>query len=86
WWRWLFLIPTIAMPVLVALSRIYRGEHHPTDILGSLLFSALWLTATSLLIRPNADGPSWQRHSGQAVTVGSAGERNQAGASLQGQR
>ena len=55
WWRWLFLIPAIAMPVLVALSRMYRGEHHPTDILGSLLFSALWLTATSVLIRPNAD-------------------------------
>jgi undecaprenyl-diphosphatase len=52
WWRWLFLIPAIAMPVLVALSRMYRGEHHPTDILGSLLFAALWLTATSLLIRP----------------------------------
>ena len=36
WWRWLFLVPAIAMPVLVALSRMYRGEHHPTDILGSL--------------------------------------------------
>jgi len=56
WWRWLFLIPAIAMPVLVALSRMYRGEHHPTDILASLLFSALWLTATSLLIKPNTDG------------------------------
>jgi undecaprenyl-diphosphatase len=54
WWRWLFLIPAIAMPVLVALSRMYRGEHHPTDILGSLVFAALWLTATSWLIRPNA--------------------------------
>src|SRR5258708_29303006 len=43
------------MPVLVALSRIYRGEHHPTDILGSLLSSALWLTATTLLIKPNAN-------------------------------
>jgi undecaprenyl-diphosphatase len=53
WWRWLFLIPAIAMPVLVALSRMYRGEHHPTDILASLLFSALWLTATVLLIKPN---------------------------------
>ena len=53
WWRWLFLIPAIAMPVLVALSRMYRGEHHPTDILGSLLFAALWLTATTLLIKPN---------------------------------
>jgi len=60
WWRWLFLIPAFSMPVLVALSRMYRGEHHPTDIAGSLLFSALWLTATSLLIRPNADG-RWRR-------------------------
>jgi membrane-associated phospholipid phosphatase len=49
------------MPVFVALSRIYRGEHHPTDILGSLLFSALWLTATVLLIKPNADGRPGQR-------------------------
>jgi undecaprenyl-diphosphatase len=55
WWRWLFLVPAVAMPVLVALSRMYRGEHHPTDILGSLIFAALWLTATSMLIRPNAD-------------------------------
>jgi undecaprenyl-diphosphatase len=55
WWRWLLLIPAIAMPVLVATSRMYRGEHHPTDVLGSLLFSALWLTATTLLIKPNAD-------------------------------
>jgi len=53
WWRYLFLIPAVAMPVLVALSRLYRGEHHPTDILGSLLFAALWLTATTLLIKPN---------------------------------
>jgi len=55
WWRWLSLIPAIAMPVLVALSRIYRGEHHPTDVLGSLLFSALWLAAATALIKPNAD-------------------------------
>jgi undecaprenyl-diphosphatase len=56
WWRWLFLMPAIAMPALVALSRIYRGEHHPTDVLGSLLFSALWLAATYVLIKPNPDG------------------------------
>jgi hypothetical protein len=35
-----------------------RGEHHPTDILGSLLFAALWLTATTLLIKPGADEPA----------------------------
>ena len=53
WWRYLFLIPAVAMPVMVALSRLYRGEHHPTDILASLLFAGLWLTATTLLIKPN---------------------------------
>ena len=54
WWRWLFLVPAIAMPALVAVSRMYRGEHHPTDILGSLLFAALWLTTVTLLIKPHA--------------------------------
>jgi undecaprenyl-diphosphatase len=58
WWRWLFLIPAVAMPVLVAVSRMYRGEHHPTDLLGSLVFSGLWLTATALLIRPDEDRPA----------------------------
>jgi undecaprenyl-diphosphatase len=52
WWRWLFLVPAIAMPALVALSRMYRGEHHPTDVLGSLLFAALWITVLTLLVKP----------------------------------
>jgi undecaprenyl-diphosphatase len=56
WWRWLTLVPAIAMPVLVALSRMYRGEHHPTDLAGSVVLAALWLTATYLLIKPNIDG------------------------------
>jgi undecaprenyl-diphosphatase len=49
------------VPVLVALSRMYRGEHHPTDVLGSVLFSALWLTAGSLLMKPNADSRQARR-------------------------
>ncbi len=56
WWRFLFLIPAIVMPVMIALSRIYRGEHHPTDILASMLFAALWLTAAALLVKPNEAG------------------------------
>jgi membrane-associated phospholipid phosphatase len=35
---------------------MYRGEHHPTDILASVLFAALWLTAATLLINPGQDG------------------------------
>ena len=56
WWRYLFLIPAVVMPVMIALSRLYRGEHHPTDILASLVFAALWLIATTALIRPAKDG------------------------------
>jgi undecaprenyl-diphosphatase len=58
WWRWLFVALAIVMPVAIALSRMYRGEHHPTDVLGSLIFAALWLTAATLLIKPNAELPS----------------------------
>jgi undecaprenyl-diphosphatase len=54
WWRYLFLIPAIVMPVMIAVARMYRGEHHPTDILASVLFAALWLTAATLLINPNS--------------------------------
>jgi undecaprenyl-diphosphatase len=56
WWRYLFLIPAVAMPVIIATARMYRGEHHPTDVLASVLFAALWLTATTMLIKPNQDG------------------------------
>jgi membrane-associated phospholipid phosphatase len=67
WWRWLSLIPAVAMPVLVATSRIYRGEHHPTDVLGGMLFAALWLTAVTLLLKPTAvaqDRPTSGRSTG----------------------
>jgi len=56
WWRYLFLVPAIVMPVMIATARLYRGEHHPTDILASVLFAALWLTATTMLVKPNQDG------------------------------
>jgi len=55
WWRYLFLIPAIVMPVMIATARMYRGEHHPTDILASVLFAALWLTTATMLIKPNED-------------------------------
>jgi undecaprenyl-diphosphatase len=57
WWRYLLLIPAIVMPVMIAVARMYRGEHHPTDILASVLFAALWLTAATMLIKPATGGP-----------------------------
>jgi undecaprenyl-diphosphatase len=55
WWRWALLVLAVLMPVWVGLSRMYQGEHHPTDLLGSLLLAAIWLPALVYLIRPNRD-------------------------------
>jgi undecaprenyl-diphosphatase len=51
------------MPVAIAWARMYRGEHHPTDIVGSMIFAALWLTATTLLIKPNAQPAAGRQRS-----------------------
>jgi undecaprenyl-diphosphatase len=77
WWRWLFLIPAIAMPVLVAASRLYRGEHHPTDVLGSLVLAGLWLTVTTRLIRPY--GTPSEQDIAQPLTATDAEGRTGAG-------
>ena len=47
----------LAVPVLVALSRLYRGMHHPTDVLGSVLCAGLVLLVTHLVLsrRPLPD-------------------------------
>jgi undecaprenyl-diphosphatase len=72
WWRWLFLIPAIAMPILVAASRLYRGEHHPTDVLGSLVLAGLWLTVTTRLIKPTpAQSPTGASTRGRAQAAAS---------------
>nr|WP_240947773.1 phosphatase PAP2 family protein [Planosporangium mesophilum] len=52
-WRWLFVAIAVLMPLWVAWSRMYRGMHHPTDVLGSMILAAGWLTATVHFIRPN---------------------------------
>lgn len=52
WWRWLFVALAVLAPLAVAWSRVYRGMHHPTDLLGSVVLAGLWLTAAYLLIRP----------------------------------
>ena len=54
WWRWVFLALAIVMPVIVALSRMYRGMHHPTDVLGAMLLAACWLSVLWWTVRPNA--------------------------------
>ena len=55
WWRWLFVAAAVVMPLWVALSRLYRGMHHPTDVLASALLVACWFPAMLHFTRPNRD-------------------------------
>jgi undecaprenyl-diphosphatase len=55
WWRWIPVALAVIMPMGVAVSRMYRGEHHPTDVLGAMLLAALWLTVLWWTVRPNAE-------------------------------
>jgi membrane-associated phospholipid phosphatase len=38
-------------PLAIALSRVYLGEHWPSDVLGGFLFGALWLALTVRIYR-----------------------------------
>ena len=50
WWRWAVLGAAVLVVVAVALARLYRGAHHPTDVLGSVLFALPWLLLTLRLV------------------------------------
>jgi undecaprenyl-diphosphatase len=51
WLRRLMIGLLLALPVLVAAARLYRGMHHPSDIVGSLVNAGLLLLLTDRLLR-----------------------------------
>jgi undecaprenyl-diphosphatase len=65
WWRWLVLGAAALVIVAVALARLYRGAHYPTDVVGSVLFAVPWLVVAS-----RACGPG-RTPTGRPTTTGS---------------
>jgi undecaprenyl-diphosphatase len=57
WLRAIATVLAVAVPIAVAFSRLYRGMHFPTDVLGGALLGALWLSATALVLLRDRDGP-----------------------------
>ncbi|HEU4349694.1 MAG TPA: phosphatase PAP2 family protein, partial [Actinoplanes sp.] len=55
WWRWIAVVMAVVMPLGVAVSRMYRGMHHPTDVVGAMVLCALWVGLLWWVIRPNAE-------------------------------
>ena len=52
WSRWIAVALAVIMPAGVALSRMYRGMHHPTDLLGASVLTALWVVLLWWVLRP----------------------------------
>ncbi|MEO6501968.1 MAG: phosphatase PAP2 family protein [Jatrophihabitantaceae bacterium] len=50
WLRVLATVLAVLVPALVASSRLYRGMHYPTDVLGGVLLACCWLAVTSTVI------------------------------------
>ncbi|GIF35759.1 phosphatase PAP2 family protein [Actinoplanes xinjiangensis] len=68
-WRWIFPALAVIMPFIVALSRMYRGMHHPTDVLGATLLTVGWLTVLWFTVRPNAHAESVSEAAAEAEQV-----------------
>jgi undecaprenyl-diphosphatase len=50
WWRWPVLGVAVVLIAAVAFARLYRGAHHPTDVLASAAFAIPWLLVTLRLV------------------------------------
>ncbi|MEV6304019.1 phosphatase PAP2 family protein [Actinoplanes sp. NPDC051861] len=68
-WRWIFPALAVLMPLGVALSRMYRGMHHPTDMMGAALLTAAWITVLWFTIRPNAHAETASEAAVEAAQV-----------------
>ncbi len=53
WWRRIVVVVAVLLVVAVALARLYRGAHYPTDVTGSLLFAVPWLLVALRVLPPD---------------------------------
>jgi membrane-associated phospholipid phosphatase len=52
-WRWLGAV-LVVLPPVVALTRLYEGVHHITDVVTSLAFMSAWLAIAAAILLPDA--------------------------------
>ena len=58
-----------AIPIVVGLSRLYRGMHFPSDVLFGAIGGALWLTVVITTLLPGRPGARKGNHAVRAPTA-----------------
>jgi membrane-associated phospholipid phosphatase len=58
--RWLAAV-LFCVPVYVAISRLYEGEHYPSDVIAGALLGGLWLTWVLRTLPPLRSAPGAQQ-------------------------
>jgi membrane-associated phospholipid phosphatase len=66
WIRAVTVLLAVAVPVIVAVSRMYRGVHYLTDVVGGILLGPVCVAAVYFIIRRCFERPAVQR--GSALT------------------
>jgi len=62
WWRWLLVAAAVFMPVWVIWARMYRGMHHPSDVVAGAVLGALCLVlAHHFVLRKPETVPTGRR-------------------------
>jgi undecaprenyl-diphosphatase len=54
-------VVAVAAPAAVGLGRIYRGMHHPTDVVASIVLGLVWMIVVSIVVTPDA----FRRHASE---------------------
>ena len=57
--RWLTTVAVIlcaAIPLMIAISRVYRGMHYPTDVLAGAMLGVIWLSIVIFYVRSHDAG------------------------------
>jgi undecaprenyl-diphosphatase len=67
-WKTIILsVILLSLPILVGISRLYRGMHFPTDVLAGALGGGVWMAFVISIMIPKSLRPEYVRDRSKAL-------------------